>query len=483
MMDPQRETLLIVDDVPECITTLVGILGAKYHLTCATNGAAALAAAQLQPPPNLILLDIMMPEMDGYEVCRRLKADWRTRAIPIIFLSARADPGDEEFGLSLGAVDFLHKPCHSAIVLQRTRIHLDLYNQNQALEQKVHQHIQEIEETRLEIVRRLGRAAEYRDNETGMHVIRMSKCCQRLALAAGIPAAQAESLELAAPMHDIGKIGIPDYILLKPGKLNDAEWTVMKSHTLIGAEIIGHHNSALLSLARTVALTHHERWDGTGYPYGLAGEDIPIEGRIAAICDVYDALLSDRPYKKAWSAADTDKFIAAESGRMFDPRLVSLFLELLPEFVQIRNGHLDLPGRIFQLTYISTATHELNEAQLGRVLESSIKHNVSQKLTGMLLYSRGSFMQVLEGDESAVEAAMIRIREDPRHHGICELTRGTIERREFGSWSMGFRCMTDQDTKSWPGYTAFFESGVAGETTPESRGVAIEMLRRFAGGR
>ena len=177
-----------------------------------------------------------------------------------------------------------------------------------------------------------------------MHVIRMSACCHRLALASGFPAAQAELLELAAPMHDIGKIGIRDQILLKPGKLNEAEWAVMKTHTLIGAEIIGDHESELLTVARCVALTHHERWDGTGYPHGLAGEAIPIEGRIAAICDVFDALLSVRPYKTAWATNDAVSYIVGESGKAFEPRLVELFIGLLDEFGRIRMRYADLPA-------------------------------------------------------------------------------------------------------------------------------------------
>jgi putative two-component system response regulator len=281
--------------------------------------------------------------MDGYEVCRGLKTDLRTYGIPVIFLTSHTDANHEELGLKLGAVDYLHKPCHPAIAQQRVRIHLNLHNQNLALEEKIRERTSELEATRVEIVRRLGRAGEYRDNETGMHVIRMSKFCHRLALAAGIPPAEAELLQLAAPMHDIGKIGIPDHILLKPGKLDAAEWEVMKTHTTIGAEIIGHHTSDLLFLARTVALTHHEKWDGSGYPNGLAGEEIPIEGRISAISDVFDALTSMRPYKNAWTPVDAVNYIVGESGKAFDPRLVASFVSLQPEFARIRERYSDSP--------------------------------------------------------------------------------------------------------------------------------------------
>jgi putative two-component system response regulator len=344
MNDSRRETILVVDDVPENISILADILNAEYRVTFAANGADALTAAMQTPQPSLILLDVMMPGMDGYEVCRRLRADLRTRSIPVIFLTAQADANNEEFGLKLGAVDYLHKPCYPAIVMQRVRIHLELHNQSLALEDKVRERTRQLEDTRIEIVRRLGRAAEYRDNETGMHVIRMSKFSQRLAIAAGVPCAQAELLQLAAPMHDIGKIGIPDKILLKPGKLDADEWDVMKTHTLIGAEIIGEHDgSELLTLARSVALTHHERWDGHGYPNGLAGEDIPLEGRITAISDVYDALTSVRPYKQAWPSEEAVRYIVGESGKAFEPRLVTLFVELLPEFARIRGVYADSP--------------------------------------------------------------------------------------------------------------------------------------------
>jgi putative two-component system response regulator len=344
MKEPARETILIVDDVAQNIEILAGILRDEYRVTFALNGPDALLAALALPRPSLIVLDVMMPQMDGHETCRRLKADLRTSGIPVIFLTAQADARDEELGLTLGAVDYLHKPCHPAIVLQRLRIHLELHKLNLALEDKVRERTRELEQTRIEIVRRLGRAGEYRDNETGMHVIRMSAGCHRLAIAAGLPAAQAELLELAAPMHDIGKIGIRDNILLKPGKLDEAEWAVMKTHTLIGAEIIGEDQSELLTVARSIALTHHERWDGSGYPHGLAGKAIPIEGRIAAICDVFDALLSVRPYKSVWATKDAVAYIVAESGKAFEPRLVDLFIGLLDEFERIRTRYADLPG-------------------------------------------------------------------------------------------------------------------------------------------
>lgn len=338
----ERETILVVDDVPENIASLVSILGDDYRVTFATNGLDALVAAQAHPQPDLILLDVLMPEMDGYEVCRHLKSDVRTLNIPVIFLTAQDDVNNEAEGLRVGSVDYLHKPCPPAIVLQRVKIHLALHNQNLMLETKVQERTRELEETQLEIIRRLGRAGEYRDNETGTHVVRMSMYCYRLALAAKVPKPQAELLHLAAPMHDIGKIGIPDKILLKPGKLTEDERTLMQRHTLIGAEIIGTHPSALLNLARNIALTHHERWDGKGYPNGLVAEAIPFEGRIAAICDVFDALTSERPYKSAWSFDEATQYITSESGKAFDPNLATLFVDQIAGCTEIRRLYDDL---------------------------------------------------------------------------------------------------------------------------------------------
>jgi putative two-component system response regulator len=338
-----QATILVVDDVPENIDVIAGTLRKHYRVIFAINGGDALELARTQAP-DLVLLDIMMPEMDGYEVCRRMKEDIKTRDIPVIFLTALSADSDEQRGLELGAVDFLHKPCNPAIVRQRVRIHLDLRDQNQALEIKVRERTTELDQTRLEIVRRLGRAAEYRDNETGMHVIRMSHSARLLALAVGVPESQAELLLNAAPMHDVGKIGIPDRILLKPGRLAPEEWAIMQTHTTIGAEIIGDHPSKLLRMARTVALAHHERWDGSGYPNGLAGEAIPLEGRIVTVADVFDALTSERPYKRAWSSQAATDYIRSQAGKAFDPGLVQVFIGLIPEVLRMGERYADAPA-------------------------------------------------------------------------------------------------------------------------------------------
>ena len=319
----QRPRLLLVDDEPTNLQVLRHVLQADYRLLFATDGARALQVAREQRP-DLVLLDIMMPNMDGYAVCRALKADAATASIPVIFITALNDSQDETAGFDVGGVDYLTKPVSPPVVRARVRTHLSLVR------------MEELRETRLQIVQRLGRAAEYKDNETGLHVIRMSHFSQLLALAAGCSPAWAEDLLNAAPMHDVGKIGIPDAVLRKPGPLDADEWATMRRHPEIGAEIIGEHPSGVLQLAREIALAHHEKWDGSGYPRGLAGEAIPLSARIVAIADVFDALTTRRPYKEPWPVQDALDHIAAQAGKHFDPALVALFAPLLPQLLEIR---------------------------------------------------------------------------------------------------------------------------------------------------
>ena len=285
-------TVLIIDDTPDNIDVITGILRPHYRLKAALNGERGLAIAAAQPVPDLILLDVMMPDMDGYEVLRRLQANPVTRSIPVIIISALAEQEDEYRGLELGAVDYITKPVSPRIVEARVRTHLALHRQSLQLERKVQERTEELHRTRLEVIRRLGRAAEFRDNETGFHVIRMSHHSRLLALAANTGEDWADLLFNSAPMHDVGKIGIPDRILLKPGRLDPGEWEIMKTHSAIGADIIGKDQSDLMRLSRLIAHHHHEKFDGSGYPVGLAGENIPLAARIVAVADVFDALTS-----------------------------------------------------------------------------------------------------------------------------------------------------------------------------------------------
>ncbi len=318
-----RPKLLLVDDEPINLQVLRQVLQDDYRLFFAKDGDKALELA-VRERPDLLLLDVMMPGMTGYEVCTRLKQSETTAAIPVIFVTALADVDDEARGFEVGAVDYITKPISPPIVRARVRTHLSLVR------------VDELKQTRLQIVQRLGLAAEYKDNETGLHVIRMSHYSRVLALAAGFSELAADDLLNAAPMHDVGKIGIPDAILQKNGKLDTEEWQVMRQHAQIGADIIGEHDSGLLQMARSIALTHHEKWDGSGYPNGLKGEEIPLTGRIVAIADVFDALTSVRPYKPAWSVEETLELLRRESGKHFDPQLVELFLACMPEILAIK---------------------------------------------------------------------------------------------------------------------------------------------------
>ncbi|MDF3820453.1 response regulator [Leptospira sp. 96542] len=319
-----KSKILIIDDEPTNLQILNEILQHDYNLLFAKDGKKGIELA-ISESPNLILLDVMMPETTGHDVCKILKSDDKTKFIPVIFVTALTDIGDEEKGFTLGAVDYITKPVSPPIVKARIKTHLSLVDVN------------EVKATRLQIVQRLGMASEYKDNETGMHVIRMSHYSQTLALAFGYSNEAADEILNAAPMHDVGKIGIPDQIIQKPGKLTPDEWEIMKQHPQIGAEIIGDHNSSLLKLAKSIAITHHEKFDGTGYPFQLKGENIPLEGRIIAIADVFDALTTVRPYKKAWEVETAVDFLKKESGTHFDPILVEKFINVLPKILEIKN--------------------------------------------------------------------------------------------------------------------------------------------------
>jgi putative two-component system response regulator len=324
----RRPKVLVVDDEPANLQVLRQLLQSRYRLAFARDGAKALELAARETP-DLILLDVMMPGLSGLDVCRRLKADPALARIPVIFVTALTDPEHEAEGFGAGAVDYITKPVSGPIVLARVRNHLNLVAAD------------ELRATRLAIVQCLGRAGEYRDNETGRHVLRMSHSAAVIGRALGMGDAEADDLLNAAAMHDVGKIGIPDAVLLKPGKLDAEEWATMRRHPMMGAEIIGEHDARVLQMARRVALHHHEKWDGSGYPDGLAGLAIPLEARIVALCDVFDALTSERPYKKAWSVDQAVALLREESGKHFDPALVEHFIAQLPQIVEIRERWAD----------------------------------------------------------------------------------------------------------------------------------------------
>ncbi len=353
-----KQNILVVDDIPENIDLLGAILGDDYRVRVATSGEKALQIVYSDEPPDLILLDIMMPGLSGLEICHRLKANPDRRHIPIIFVTGMSSAADEERGLAMGAVDYITKPISPPIVKARVRTHLALYDQARELERMVRQRTEELSSTRQQIIRRLGRAAEFKDNETGNHVLRISYYVRLIAEAHGLGQEAVDIIANTAPMHDIGKIGIPDALLLKPGPLNADEWRIMRHHPLMGAKIIGKHDNELLETARIIALNHHEKWDGSGYPRGLKGSDIPLEGRIVAIADVFDALVSVRPYKPAFPLDDALQILERESGRHFDPQLLHAFHEALPEILRIREIYADEHG---PLTDLRCRLHDIPE--------------------------------------------------------------------------------------------------------------------------
>jgi putative two-component system response regulator len=354
--------VLVVDDVPENLTVLGELLCRDYTVRAANSGAAALRLAAVQPAPDLILLDLMMPVMDGYEVMQRLRADPGTRDIPVICVTALNATEEEERGLSYGAADYITKPLRPPVVLARVRSQIELKrardrlnNQNAFLEAEVTRRMRENQMVQQASIHALARLAETRDPETGNHLLRTQEYVRRLGqllrhhprFAADLNDESIDLLAKSAPLHDIGKVGIPDYILLKPGRLDGTEWEIMKTHARIGAEAIeraerdSNQPLAFLATAKQIARHHHERWDGTGYPDGLAGDAIPIAARLMALADVFDALISRRVYKEPFAYQLARDMISASSGTHLDPAVVDGFMSDFTAFCAIAERHAD----------------------------------------------------------------------------------------------------------------------------------------------
>ncbi|MGD0961636.1 MAG: HD domain-containing phosphohydrolase [Methylomonas sp.] len=315
--------ILIVDDEVINLEKLRHILKKEYRLVYAKSGAEAIRAAE-KHRPSLILLDIQMQDMDGYTVCRALKANPEFEAIPVIFVTTLSDSGNEAAGFEAGCVDYLSKPVEPSIVKARIKTHLSLVRATQ------------LEKSHRDVISMLGEAGHYNDTDTGVHIWRMAAYSKALAIAMGWNTAEAELLELAAPMHDTGKIGIPDAILSKPGKLTGLEWEVMRRHCRIGFEILSKSEAPIFKLAAIIAFCHHEQWDGSGYPQSLAGTDIPESARIVAVADVFDALATRRPYKDAWPVEKALATIREGAGKHFDPEIVACFLDNWATLLEIR---------------------------------------------------------------------------------------------------------------------------------------------------
>ncbi len=360
----QQKTLLIVDDTPENIMVLGEILMPYYRVRVANSGARALVAATTEPRPDLILLDVMMPEMDGYEVITRLHSNPHTTDIPVIFITALDAPKDETRGLELGAADYITKPVHPAIVLTRVRGQIELkeardrmIDQNAWLESEIERRMRQNQMIQDVSMRALASLAEARDNETGNHILRTQGYVRVLAgelsklpkYANTLKPGVIESYAKAAPLHDIGKVGIPDRALHKPGKHTPEEWEIMKTHAKVGADAIWRaiQNEEdqvgldFLHIAMDIARYHHEKWDGSGYPDGLSGEKIPLPARLMALADVFDAMISKRVYKPAFTVEQTTDMIKDGRGKHFDPDVVDAFVARLDDFQAIAARHTD----------------------------------------------------------------------------------------------------------------------------------------------
>ena len=358
----KKETILVVDDTPENLHLMHQLLRDQYRVRLATSGRDGLGLAQQAPQPDLILLDIMMADLDGYEVCQRLKADPTTNEIPVIFLTAMNQESDEERGFQCGCVDFITKPISPTLTRARVETHLalkrantQLRDHNRSLREEVESRTEEVQRVQDVTIMAMASLAETRDNETGMHIRRTQNYVKVLAegllegtsYAAQLDESMIDLLFKSAPLHDIGKVGIPDGILLKPGPLDQAEFHTMKQHAQLGASIIATAEqglqtpSSFLRIAREIAHHHHENWDGSGYPDGLSGQAIPLSARLMAVADVYDALISKRCYKAAMAHTDACELIVAERGRKFDPLIVEVFQRKADRFASIAEHYAD----------------------------------------------------------------------------------------------------------------------------------------------
>lgn len=345
--------MLVVDDEERNRKLLKAVLVPMgFEVFLAESGEVALDEVY-RVKPDLILLDIMMPELDGFDTLKRLKEDSGTSAIPVIMLTALTDVESKVRAFDLGADDFISKPAEKTELMARVRSLLkvkayndqqlnyrrDLENEVARVTEQLHEAYTNIKETSLDTVYRLSQAAEYKDEDTGTHIERVSRFCAAIATKMGLADNMIDTLLYAAPMHDLGKIGIPDEILMKPGPLDDSEWLIMKKHCEIGSKILCDSKNEFLRMGETIALTHHERWDGSGYPDGLAGTEIPVPGRIAAVADVFDALTSRRPYREAVSMEEALEYIKEASGGHFDPGVVGAFFRVQEQILGIKKEY------------------------------------------------------------------------------------------------------------------------------------------------
>jgi putative two-component system response regulator len=350
--EKQKPVILAVDDATDLLALMAKALSADYQVITAADPGTAIEKAFAEPRPDLILLDVEMPDVNGFEVCKALKAEAQTANIPVVFLTGKAEAQAQVEGFQLGAVDYITKPINAAVLRARVRLHLALADRRIELEQLVNERTAQLEKTRTDLIKRLSRAMEMHESAAvGNRVVRVGQYAKLLSQAAGQKPQICEMMLIAAPLFDVGKLGVPAEILRKKEKLSAPDWERVKRHPALGAEIIGEHDDPLLKLARQIALTHHEFWDGSGYPQGLKGEAIPWPGRVIAIVDAFEAMTTTQFYREPMSVEDAGDEIEIGSGRKYDPKLVEAFKKALPVFKKVREAYSDALGDMINLDF------------------------------------------------------------------------------------------------------------------------------------
>ena len=349
---PQKPVILAVDDATDLLALMARALSADYEVVTASDAGSAIEKAFADPKPDLILLDVEMPDVSGFEVCQALKGEAATADIPIIFLTGNSEPKSQVEGLEMGAVDYITKPINAAVLQVRVRTQMALANRRAELERLVKERTAALESTRLQLIRRLSRAMELHESaSTGNRVMRIAQYARLVAHAAGAKPAVSEMMAAAAPLHDIGKLGVPAEILRKKEKLSAPDWERIRRHPEVGADIIGEHDDPLLKVARQLALTHHEYWDGSGYPKGLKGEKIPWAGRVMAVVDAFESMTTTQFWREPMKFMEAANEIMEASGKKFDPKVVEAFRKALPLMKKVREAYNDSLGDMINLDF------------------------------------------------------------------------------------------------------------------------------------
>jgi len=351
-----KPVILAVDDATDLLALMAKALGADYRVLTAEDGGAAIELAGKEPRPDLILLDVEMPNVSGFEVCEALKGDAATAGIPVIFLTGKTEAKAQVEGFERGAVDYITKPINAGVLRARVRMHLALVDQRHALEHLVQERTAQLEKTRAELIKRLSRAMEMHESAAvGNRVMRIGQYAKLLSQASGARPQVCEMMQIAAPLYDVGKLGVPAEILRKKEKLSAPDWERVKRHPALGAEIIGESDDPLLKLARQIALSHHEFWNGSGYPQGLKGEAIPWPGRVMAIVDAFEAMTTTQFYREPMSVEDASLEIEVGGGKKYDPKLVAAFKKALPVMKKVREAYSDKLGDLINLNFAAPA--------------------------------------------------------------------------------------------------------------------------------